>query len=40
MKNRNEDNAEITTRQVFIKNFYKKVEKSCAIILVKIRATK
>lgn len=27
MKNRNEDNAENTTEQVFIKNFYKKTER-------------
>jgi hypothetical protein len=29
MKNRNEDNTEFTTEQVFIKVFYKKVEIKC-----------
>ncbi len=29
MKNRDEDNAEITTEQVFIKNFSKKTLKAC-----------
>ena len=28
MKNRDEDNAENTTEQVFIKNFYKKTKKN------------